>query len=100
MPTTVNVANGVPSAHLNPGDHFVWVNNTSNDVAISNCGGFCVASNYTVNKNSTSPAQVNQSPTNWSFSEDPSNTWNPGGPHPGLPHISNPNRPAQDKEVA
>jgi hypothetical protein len=99
---TVRVTNGVPSAALTAGAHFVWVNPTAYEVTLTSCGGFCTQSSYTVAaQNGVAPgetvAQVNNNPTNWSFQESPAGTWAPGGPNPGMPHISNPARvPAED----
>jgi hypothetical protein len=107
MAVTVDVSNGIPMSNgsqtsLTAGEHFTWVNDTANDVTLSNCGGFCTASSYgPITKNGgTAVAQVNQNPTNWSFTENPTSTWNPGGPTPGLPHIQNPSKLAEKREVA
>ena len=99
MAITVNVANGVPMENgqrvrLYADASFEWVNDTGNDVTLSNCGGFCTSSSYgPITKNGgTCAATVSSNPTNWSFSENPSDTWAPGGVNPGLPHIQNPSK--------
>jgi hypothetical protein len=103
MPTVVSVVTGQASSHLNANDSFTWVNPTSNAVRLTNCDGFCVDSEYRVPaQDAQGPgqvaAQINANPTNWDFTEDPSSTWNPGGPTPGLPHIQNP--PARAENAA
>ena len=96
MPTTVNIVNGHASAPLKPGDSFVWVNPTGNPVQLTNCSGFCTQGSYNVPAAGPTPgqtpAQINSAPNGWTFSENPSNTWNPGGPTPGNPRIQNPTR--------
>lgn len=96
MPTTVNVTNGRPSVALHPNDDFVWVNPTGNQVELTNCGGFCTQSSYSVPAAGATPgeaaAKINSAPTGWSFTESPTDTWNPGGPTPGTPRIQNPGR--------
>ncbi|MGH9493456.1 MAG: hypothetical protein ACRD3B_00560 [Candidatus Sulfotelmatobacter sp.] len=98
MPITVSVVTGQASSHLSAGDPFVWVNPTPHPVYLTNCGGFCAQDNYPVAANSETAAEVNLAPTNWNFTETPTTVWNPGGPHPGLPHIQNPSK--IEKEVA
>jgi hypothetical protein len=94
MPT-INVVNGHASAPLTPNENFTWLNPTSNQVTLTNCGGFCTQATYTVPaKSATAPGeasgQINANPNNWSFTENPSSTWNPGGVNPGLPRVQNP----------
>jgi hypothetical protein len=97
---TVNLVNGQASSALSAGDHFVWLNPTSNVVTVSNCGGFCTQSSYTVPVRTATgpgetPAQLSTNPTSgWNFTENPSSTWNPGGTNPGVPHIQNPSKVA------
>lgn len=98
MPITVNVVTGQASSALAANEPFVWVNPTTNIVTLTNCGGFCSLSTYVVPaRTDTAPgeaqAQVNSAPNNWTWQENPVGTWNPGGPHPGMPHIQNPTFP-------
>lgn len=99
MPIMVNVTNGMTTSPLTPNVGFVWVNPTSNQVQITGCGGFCTQSSYTVPPAANgvpgeTPAQINSNPTAWNFAENPPQTWNPGGPHPGMPRIQNPSKVA------
>jgi hypothetical protein len=97
MPTTISLVNGVASAHLNPGDHFVWVNPTTTNVLVQNCGDFCVQQGYDVPAGTEVAGQINSNPpANWTFSEYPS-VWNNGGA-PGMPHVQNP--PVMHRDVA
>jgi hypothetical protein len=99
MPTTVSLVIGVASAQLNPGDRFVWVNPTLNQVTITDCIGFCTQASYTIPaRTATGPgetaAQINPSPYNWEFMENPPDTWS--GTGLGMPHIQNPTSPAAE----
>lgn len=96
MPTTVSIVTGAASAHLNPGDHFMWVNPTNTSVLVANCGGFCTQQGYEVPANSQIAAQIIQNPSSWTFTENPS-VYNNGGA-PGMPHVQNP--PVMHEDVA
>ena len=89
MPVEVSIVTGRASAHLAPGENFVWVNPTDKDVTLSGCSDFCTQDSYLVSKYSGTSAQVNSNPTGWGFGENPS-VWSPNPPVPGQPHIINP----------
>jgi hypothetical protein len=99
MPITVSVVNGIPSSPLSPGDQFMWTNPTPHNVHLTGCIGFCTQDTYQVLA-ATSPsspgetsAYVSLAPTNWSFQESPTTTWNPGGINPpSTPRIQNPSK--------
>lgn len=100
MSILVDVSNGIPKENGSPvrltaGASFTWVNNTGNQVTLTNCGGFCVGSSYSINaKSGNTPgetsAQVNSAPSAWTYTPSPEGTWAPGGPNPGVPRIQNP----------
>ena len=82
----VNVQNGnVVDGPLTNGCNFKWTNTTSAAVQLTNCGGFCTASSFTVpaksgSTNGTADAQILADPTGYTFT-DPA--WNA----PGTPRI-------------
>ncbi len=77
------------------GQEFYWANPVANvSVTLSGCGGFCVDDSYSVpappagQTYGLKKAQLLNSPTSWTFSENP-NQWNA----PGVPRITNPPEP-------
>lgn len=82
----VNVENGEITpvgSSLSPGTPFQWLNNTANDVRLSNCGTWCNADTYDVPPNGgTAAAQVLAKP-NLQVAAFSDTGWNA----PGMPHI-------------
>ncbi|HTW30586.1 MAG TPA: hypothetical protein VMD76_02845 [Candidatus Sulfotelmatobacter sp.] len=103
MPITVPITTGVPSSKLTANASFVWQNTTDQAVEITNCSGFATESSYSVAaKTASGPgetsAQINASPTSWTFTETPDLCNPPGG---GVPRIQNPTMPeARERDVA
>lgn len=102
---TIDVASGdVTGGPLNPGEPFQWVNNTTAQVTLTNCGNWCTADSYTVpaaynGQPGCTAAQVRDNPNTYSCAfTDPA--WDA----PGMPHLGNPplehHRHELDKEVA
>lgn len=101
MPITVNIVTGRASTMPGPNDWFEWVNPTSTNVDLTQCGGFCTKDSYPVPAKGTAPAQISANPGPYDFWETPS-VWAPNPPVPGQPHIISPGqaREAAEKEVA
>jgi hypothetical protein len=86
-PIQVNVENceiTPVGATLSANTPFEWVNNTANDVKLSNCGTWCDKDTYDVPANGgTAPAQILPNP-NYQAGAFTDPGWNA----PGMPHIT------------
>jgi hypothetical protein len=103
----VDVASGEISpngAELGPGDQFQWVNNSSAQVTLTDCGVWCTADSYTVpaatdDGPGITAAQVRANPNINAFAlTDPA--WDaPGMPHIIVTTVARP-KEQREKEVA